>query len=217
MTKLELKNISVSYHGKKVINNFSYIINHGELIEIYGESGAGKTTLLNVIGQLQKIDSGMVIIDNIVMPCDISKCDKNFLRNQISYLLQDLSLVDSESIDFNLKIIKRYLSKENKNNFKSLVDDALRKVGLSSEYLDKKIYQLSGGEKQRVAIAKLIIKNVKLILADEPTASLDKNNRNEIMSILKNLSDNGATVIVVSHDEEIKSYFDSIIELKKIY
>lgn len=207
----ELKNISKSYSDKVILDNLSLDIFEGEMIAIVGRSGSGKTTLLNIIGLLEKSDNGIVELfgKNVT---NINKGTLNImLREKISYLFQNYALIDNDSIDKNLDVALVYSKKTIKEKEK-MKKEVLAKVGLNIS-LKTKIYELSGGEQQRVAIARLLLKPCELILADEPTGSLDRNNRDDILNILSNLKNKGKTIVIVTHDEYIANYCDRTITI----
>lgn len=135
------------------------------------------------------------------------------LRFKISYLFQNFALIDSMSVIDNLKIALEYKDMKKKEKMKC-IKEALEKVGLAN-YENRKIYTLSGGQQQRVAIARVIIKDSPIVLCDEPTGSLDHENAQDIMNILKEMCYQGKTVVIVTHDNHISQQCDRIIELSK--
>ena len=167
--------------------------------------------MLNIIGLLEKPDSGNINIMGIENPVIDSKSGVKLLRNNISYLFQNYGLVDNETVEYNLKIATRFL-KLTKEEEKAKITEALDTVGLSG-YEKNKVFQLSGGEQQRVAMARILIKPTNIILADEPTGSLDPNNREMIMSLLTKVNEMGKTVIIVTHDKEVVKCAKRVIEL----
>lgn len=210
MAIIELKNVSKSYN-KTILKNISLKIKENELIAITGESGKGKSTLLNIMGLLEEIDSGEVIIDGEKNIKPNSCKSSKILRNKISYLFQNFALVDEETVAKNLLLALQY-TKESKSKKMELIDSALCKVGLDG-YKNRKIFELSGGEQQRVAIARILLKPSKIILADEPTGSLDEHNRDRVISLLKNINKEGKAVVIVTHDKNVANECDRIIEL----
>ncbi|MGN7410056.1 ABC transporter ATP-binding protein [Sporosarcina sp. SAFN-010] len=196
MTLIKLENITKTFNGEPIFVNFNLEIDKGEFLGIAGRSGAGKSTLLNIIGLLEDCEGTVSIkgktIDNIN-----SKEARLVLKNDIGYLFQNYALIDDLTVYENLTII---FDKTPKKERRALALRELSKLGLG-DVLDKKIYQLSGGEQQRVAMARLILRDSEIILADEPTGSLDKKNGAIIMSLLKELHMQGKTIIMVSHDE----------------
>lgn len=201
---IEVKNLSKSFDAYKIFDNFSFTITDGEFVIIEGISGCGKTTLLNMMGSLEKVDSGSIIVDGV----DITqkKNQRKYLLEKVGFLFQNFALVENMTIEENMKLIK--------NNCRSeiSIDDALNTVGLLKKK-KQKIYSLSGGEQQRVALARLMIKKCKYIFADEPTGSLDRKNADLVFSILEQINANGKTVVMVTHDEIYKQKGKRIINL----
>lgn len=211
---IELKDINKRYSGNIIFEKFNMTVNKGEMVAITGKSGSGKSTILNMIGLLEKPDSGSINLFDEPAPKINSKKSKLLLRYKIAYLFQNYALVDNENVNYNLNIALEYV-KANKNEKQKMKIEALQKVGLSDEYLNKKIYQLSGGEQQRVAVARIILKPCELILADEPTGSLDLKNRNDIINILKELNSDGKTIIIVTHDPYVANECNREIKLSE--
>lgn len=211
MAVISLKNICKSFGNKVIFDNFNLNVEEGEFLCITGVSGKGKTTLLNIIGLLEKPDSGSINIMGYDNPEIDSKSGIKLLRSNISYLFQNYGLVDNETVEYNLKIATRFL-KLSKNDEKNKIEEALNTVGLSG-YEKNKIFQLSGGEQQRVAMARILIKPTSIVLADEPTGSLDSDNRDLIMELLTKVNEQGKTVIIVTHDKEVVKCAKRVIEL----
>ena len=209
---IKLENVSKSY-SKSILKNISLEIKQGEFVAIVGESGKGKSTLLNIIGLLEKADSGKVFIDG---ECNIepnsSKAAK-VLRYKINYLFQNFALIDEKNVYKNLMLSLQYV-KANKKRKIQMIDSVLSKVGLEG-YGNRKVFELSGGEQQRVAIARCMLKPCKIVLADEPTGSLDINNRDRVLKLLNELNKEGKTIIIVTHDKEVAESCGRIINLYK--
>lgn len=201
---IEIKNISKSFGDKVLFKNFNLKIKQGEYVIFSGVSGCGKTTLLNMIGSLEEVDKGKIIVDGI----DISnrKSQQHYFSNIVGFLFQNFALIEDKTVCDNLKIVK----KSNQSGIS--IQEALKRVEMEGK-MNSKVYTLSGGEQQRIALARLMIKKCNLILADEPTGSLDSKNASEVMSILEKMNKEGKTVIVVTHDEEIKNRCERVIEL----
>lgn len=200
-SEIILKEINKRFGDKVLFEDFSLDIQQGEFLSIMGASGAGKTTLLNVIGMLDVPDSGTVIIQGQENPKFSSRASNLLRRYEISYLFQNYGLIDAESVVENIKIATRF-KKFSKREEKEAIAAALDKLGLRG-FESKKVYTLSGGEQQRVALAKILVKSPTIILADEPTGSLDADNRDYIMQMIKELNDEGKTIVVVSHDPKV--------------
>lgn len=208
---IELVNVNKKFDNNTVINNISFDINQGEMVSIVGTSGKGKTTLLNMMGLISKTSSGSIKILGKEI-CGINSKKAMLLRRKvIGYLFQNYGLVDDESVAWNLKLALSYkkLSKKEKDK---KINDILEKFNMSA-LKSKKIYQLSGGEQQRVAIMRLILQDCDIILADEPTGSLDSQNRDKVISYLRELNNLGKTVVIVTHDMVVANECDRIISI----
>lgn len=204
---IEIKNLNKKFNDKVIFNNLNLTIEDGEMLAISGASGSGKTTLLNILGKLDKEYDGNIIIDNKNLK---TITQTNYLRNTIGYLFQNYALADNLTVTRNLDFSLKY------SDDKSLEakENALEMVGLDpKEYLNKKIYTLSGGEQQRVALARLFLKPCSIILADEPTGSLDVKNRDVVLEILRKMNEHGKTVIVVTHDSYVLTVCDRVIKI----
>lgn len=214
MAIIEFKNICKSYGKKQIFKDLSFEIEDGEMVAIIGESGSGKSTILNIIGLLEPIDSGKYILDGEENIKINSGRATIALRKNINYLFQNFALIEEESVYSNLEIALKYTKKSKKEKLDS-IKNALIEVGLK-DYENRKIYELSGGEQQRVAIARCILKPSKIILADEPTGSLDKNNVLIVLDLLKKLNKKGQTVIIVTHDPFVAESCTRIIDLNQL-
>lgn len=196
-----------------VINNTNLTLNDNGLVAILGESGCGKTTLLNVLGGLDRVRSGDIYIDNErISSHNVSKVDK--LRNlNIGYIFQDYKLIDDLSVFDNVAMALKLIGIKDKEEVKKRVEYVLDKVGIL-RYRYRPAGTLSGGERQRVGIARALVKNPKIILADEPTGNLDSKNSIEIMNIIKRISMD-RLVILVTHERPLAEFYASrIIEIK---
>lgn len=171
---------------------------------ITGESGCGKTTLLNMIGGLEPVTSGKILVAGL----EITK-QKNlqtYYRDIVGFVFQNFALVEQKTVEENLKMVHK------KGQTDVSIQEALKSVGME-QALKQKVYSLSGGEQQRIALARLRLKNCQLILADEPTGSLDRKNGQLVMKILHELNAEGKTVIMVTHDESLIQNTDKRISL----
>lgn len=201
---IEIKNLSKSFGEKKLFDNYSLQIDDGEFVIFTGVSGCGKTTLLNMIGSLENTDSGEIAVDS--MDITKKKNQREYLKRKVGFLFQNFALVDNKTVEENLRLVK--------NDCRSgvSIEAALKMVGLSDK-AKQKVYSLSGGEQQRAALARLIVKKCDLALADEPTGSLDRKNADTVFSILEKINESGKTVIMVTHDESFKQKGKRVIEL----
>jgi putative ABC transport system ATP-binding protein len=184
----------------------------GEFVVIMGRSGAGKSTLLNIIGLLDKADGGSSItLFGSPAPSIGSTRARALLRNKLGYIFQNASLIDQDSVEANLRLAQRYTSTPKARRAEER-RAALFLVGLEGRE-KQKVYQLSGGEQQRLSVACLLMHPSELVLADEPTGSLDAENRDAVMALLHNLREQGRTVIVVTHDEAVAAGADRVVVL----
>ena len=200
---IKINEICKKYDEKVLFQNYSLEIPDGSFVIIRGDSGSGKSTLLNMIGGIEYPDSGSIIVNDF----DVSKKKKQkYFSEVVGFLFQNFALLENKTVLENLNLIK----KTGRTDIS--IDEALKKVGLEKEK-NKKVYKLSGGEQQRVALARLMIKKCSVLLADEPTGSLDKKNSEIVMKILHDLNRQGKTVIVVTHDDDIIEREDMVIYL----
>lgn len=206
---LKLKNVSKKYDEVTVLNNINLEVGVGEFLAITGQSGSGKTTLINIMGMITSPDNGDVIISEVINPK--GKQLRRLRKNRIGYLFQNYFLIDEETVENNLR-----LSLSRKDYKRNDAISLLEEVNLDSSILNKKVYQLSGGEQQRVALVRALLKDFDILLADEPTGNLDKVNKDIILSVLKRLKNSGKSVVCVTHDQDIALSADRVIELKVI-
>ena len=207
MNALELKNISKKYGNNTIFDKYNLEVKKGTFLK--GKSGRGKTTLLNIMGLLEDYEGTLNIMGEEVRYRDKKK-RKELLKKVIGYLFQNYALIDDLTVYENLKIV---INKKNKIKGKELMLEALEKVGVANEFLNKKIYTCSGGEQQRIAIARLMLKDCDIVLADEPTGSLDDKNTAIVMKLLTQLNEEGKTIVMVSHDDVALSYCKEIVQL----
>ena len=200
LAQISLKNVNKSFGAHHVLEDVNLDINEGDFICIFGKSGGGKTTLLNIIGTLESYDSGDMSSFAKLNPIKKKKDCELLRRNNIAYLFQNFALVEKMTVEENMKLAVKYNKAKNK---KELIQTALDKMGVGDK-LKSKVYELSGGEQQRVAIARNMVKPFDIMLADEPTGSLDDENKSIVIDTLLALNKEGKTIVVVSHDKDFK-------------
>ena len=211
---LQVDTLNKSFGSNTVLHNISFEIESGESVALVGPSGCGKSTLLNIIGLLETLDSGTINLEGIVYPSINSKKATLMRRTEINYLFQSFALINDWKVSKNLLLALQY-TKLSKQEQERLIRTALENYGIDEKF-DAVVNELSGGEKQRVAIARAMIKPGNLILADEPTGSLDKAMATIVIdSLLDSVHANHKTLLMVTHDMGIAQRCDRIIELPK--
>ena len=208
---IELENITKAIGGKVILDHLSLRIDQEDLVAIVGKSGSGKSTLLNLLGLIDGEYSGRYEIFGQTNLAVNSTKSQTIIREHISYLFQNFALIDDETVEYNLMLALKYVKLSKKDKLKK-VEEILERVGLSST-LHQKVSELSGGEQQRIAVARAILKPSQLILADEPTGSLDPENRDLVLKFLLEMNREGKTVIIVTHDAYVAQQCHRIIEL----
>lgn len=215
---LEVSNLEKIYKTRlsdnKVIalNNVSFSVEAGEYIAIMGESGSGKTTLLNLLALLDRPTKGEIILEDnnlsLIKDSDISK----FRRDNLGFIFQDFNLLDTLTLKENI-LLPLILAEENPDKFEEEVLKVTRPLRIN-ELLNKYPYEVSGGQKQRCAVARALITNPKLLLADEPTGALDSNSSRELMEVFKELNDKGQTIIMVTHSIQAAAEAKRVLFIK---
>ena len=202
---IEGRNITQRFGELVLLQDFSFRIESGEFGAFSGPSGRGKTTLLNIIGLIEPVDEGTLLIHGKEYKSRRQKLE--YYRNIVGFLFQNFALIENKTVWQNLNIIKENSRSE------YTIEEVLEIVGLEDK-IENKVYTLSGGEQQRIALARLFLKKCEIILADEPTGSLDARNAEIVMEILKELNEEqGKTVVMVTHDEKIREMAGRIIAL----
>ncbi len=214
---IKIKNMKRYYKTGSVIvkalNGVSFEIKQGEFIAIMGASGSGKTTMLRILGLLDKPTKGEYTINNLNV-VDLPEEEKGYYRlTQLGYVFQDYALINEMSAEENVYILSLMEGKSKQESI-STSKEALEKVGLGDK-LNRVPDQLSGGEKQRVAVARAIAKKPKILFADEPCANLDTHTSEQVLEVLRNLNKNfRQTIVMVTHEPWHTKYVSRIIKLK---
>ena len=198
--------------GTTALKNVNLTVESGEMIAIMGTSGSGKTTLLNMIGCMDKMTEGQYFYDDVeVSSLSKRRLDK-FRKEHVSFVFQNFALMNDYTVFENAEV-PLLCKGVGKRERKKRIMDSLQKVGIK-ELSKKYPRKISGGQKQRCAIARAIASGNDLILADEPTGALDKNTGNEIMNLLKDLNEQGKTIIIVTHNKDIAKQCQRIIYIE---
>lgn len=189
---ITVRNLNKSFGENVIFENFNLDVADGDFLIVSGESGSGKTTLLNMIGGIESVDSGSVCVDDV----DITtlKKKRKYFSETVGFLFQNFALIENRTVEQNLKLVR--------DRSGMTIEEALSAVGLEKKESSRYIV-FRGGEQQRAALARLLIKKCSLILADEPTGSLDARNKGIVMDMLGQMNRNGKTIIMVTHDDEL--------------
>ncbi|OJV44934.1 MAG: lipoprotein ABC transporter ATP-binding protein [Bacteroidales bacterium 36-12] len=210
---IQTHNIRKRFDDLEVLKGINLEIQKGEIVSIVGPSGAGKTTLLQILGTLDRPNSGEIIVDGISLESMNEKQQASFRNRQIGFIFQFHQLLPEFTALENV-MIPALIANNDFKKAKDRAEELLNYLGLSDR-LEHKPSELSGGEKQRVAVARALINNPKIILADEPSGSLDTKNKEELHKLLFELRDEfGLTIVIVTHDKELAALSDRIIEMK---
>lgn len=210
---IRVENICKSFGTLEVLKGVNLSVNRGEIVAIVGKSGAGKTTLLQIIGTLDKPTAGKVFIDGVDVFSLKEKALAEFRNRHIGFIFQFHQLLPEFTALENV-MMPALIAKDNFKDAQSRAARLLTDLGLA-ERMSHKPNELSGGEKQRVAAARALMMSPSVILADEPTGSLDEANKRELNNLLLHLREQyGQTIIIVTHDKELANISDRVIEMK---
>ncbi|MCP3777798.1 ABC transporter ATP-binding protein [Paenibacillus sp. MZ03-122A] len=197
----------------EVLKGVDLSIKRGSMTAIMGRSGSGKSTLLNIIAGLDKPDSGTYMYEQEDLTTKTLNQLADFRREKIGFILQNYALIDTKNVFDNVALPLKY-SKYPKAKISHMVEDVLEALELGKLGFHS-VDMLSGGEMQRVAIARALVQEPEIILADEPTGSLDEHSEQNILSIFKDLNIRGKTIVVVTHDQQVADACDETIYIKE--
>ena len=218
MAILEVQSLEKIYSARfggnqvRALSNVSFMVEQGEYVAIMGESGSGKTTMLNILAALDKPTKGEVILDGRSLSKIKDKELSAFRRKNLGFVFQDFNLLDNFSIRDNIFLPLVLSGKGYKEMSKRLTPIA-DKLGIK-ELLDKFPYEVSGGQKQRAAVARAIITNPKLILADEPTGALDSRATDSLLKVFSEINNSGQTILMVTHSTKAASHAGRVLFIK---
>ena len=197
-TIISIRHLAKSFGDKQVLKDINLDINKGEVVSIIGSSGSGKSTLLRCINKLEDANSGEILFEGVNI-LD-KKTDINKLRENIGMVFQSFNLFNNKNVIDNCTLALIKIKKMKKDEAREIAKTQLAKVGITEEYYGKKVTTLSGGQKQRVAIARALCMNPDIMLFDEPTSALDPEMVGEVLQVMKNLANEGMTMVVVTHE-----------------
>lgn len=209
---IEIKNLQKSFGSRQLFKGLDLNFQDNHVYALIGKSGSGKTTLLNMLAYLEAYDHGGIFYHGTDLQ---SIKPQIFFKDYLGYLFQNYGLIENESVAENLKL-GLVGQKIGKAELATKLHSVLEQVGLGYLGLDRKIFELSGGEAQRVAIAKIILKDPPVILADEPTASIDIETSRDIMSLVTKMKRPGRVIIIATHDPLVWETCDEVIHVSEL-
>ncbi len=202
---ITVKNLTKSFGTRTLWRNLNLTVPAGRMLALVGASGSGKTTLLNCIGLLERPSSGHILFDNT----DLTRLGpggrRRFRRDKLGYLFQDYALIDNATVKANLDVARRRGTRPDYARI-------LKRVGLAGRE-NEKVHYLSGGEQQRVALARLMVKQPTLVLADEPTGALDSANSAMVVNVLREMSEQGCAVVIATHNDGVRDACDLVFDV----
>ena len=210
-TLLKLDKVDICREENVILHRASFTLHNGEFVYVIGKVGSGKSSLLKSLYCEIPISQGDAWLLDYNL-CKMKRKDIPYLRRKLGIVFQDFQLLTDRSVIKNLEFVLRATGWKKKSEIKERIDDVLHQVGMHNKGY-KMPHELSGGEQQRIVIARALLNDPKLILADEPTGNLDTKSTQEIMEILKELHRSGRTVIIITHDEEIASQAHRVIRI----
>ena len=218
MTILEVNNLKKVYTTRfggnqvQALSNVSFSVEKGEYVAIMGESGSGKTTLLNILASLDKPTSGEVLLNGKSIVSIREKEISAFRRDNLGFVFQDFNLLDTFTVRDNI-FLPLVLSGKDYDYMEEKLQPIAKKLGIT-ELLNKFPYEISGGEKQRAAVARALITNPQLILADEPTGALDSKATDALLNMFNGINDEGQTILMVTHSTKAASHAKRVLFIK---
>jgi putative ABC transport system ATP-binding protein len=211
----ELVDVSRAFRGREVVRGFSLRVDPGEMVALTGRSGCGKSTVLNMIGLLDRPTSGDLRLFGQSAPRPGSRGARRLLAERIGYLFQSFALLDEETAEGNLRVAQAWTGGTRRSRADRR-EEALASVGLADHARDR-VYELSGGEQQRLALARLALRPRALVLADEPTGSLDPANRALVLDLLDGMRSRGTAVVIVTHDPMVAAACSRVVSLERVH
>ncbi len=207
---INVQKTAKAFGQRTLWSDLSFTVHPGEMVALVGPSGCGKSTLLNCLGLLATIDAGRILVDDQDITRFGAGARRRFRRDRLGYLFQNYALIENADIDSNLKVAVRAARRIRGGN--DDLEAALRTVGLEGRRKEL-VYRLSGGEQQRLAVARLLLKKPTVVLADEPTGALDADNEDMVISLLRRMATDGCAVLIATHSKRVESDCDSTLHV----
>jgi len=211
--KLIIKDLCMRFGKLRVLSDISFEVKENEFVSIIGPSGCGKTTLLNLIGSLEKPDSGKIFVGDLSLNKLSERETVNFRRKKIGFVFQSFNLIPNLTAIENVMLPLEFTNNKRRKEKIEVASNLLNEVGVEKDRFGHTPGKLSGGEQQRIAIARALVNNPEIILADEPTGNVDDDTGRKIIKILKDLTTAGKTVVIVTHDITIKDISNETVIL----
>lgn len=213
---IQIKDLHKSYHmgnnSLHVLKGINFDVKEGELVSIMGSSGSGKSTLLNILGMLDEADSGSYVLDGVPIKNLNEKVAARYRNKFLGFIFQSFNLINYKTALDNVAMPLYYQGLKRKERI-AKAEHYLEKVGLA-EWSHHLPSELSGGQKQRVAVARALASDPKVLLADEPTGALDSVTSHEVMDLIQGINDEGKTILIVTHENDIAQMTKRIVQLK---
>lgn len=209
---LSIDSLRKSFGPRTLWENVNLSVPEGSMIALTGPSGSGKSTLLNCLGLLEDPSSGTMTFDGLELTSLRDRGKRRFRRDILGYLFQNYALIENATIEANLRVATSVRGIRGRQAATAM-EQALDHVGLAGRLRDK-VSIMSGGEQQRVALARLYVKEPRLVLADEPTGALDSGNAEMVVSTLRAMAGNGASVVIATHDDWVREQCDEVIKVE---
>ena len=218
MSLLEVTGVKKIYKGRRggasveALKNVNFTVENGEYVAMMGESGSSKTTLLNVLAALDKATSGTILLDGMNLSTIKDSAMAKFRRDNLGYVFQDFNLLDTFTLEDNI-YLPLVLAGKKHSDMKARLDKLAPALGIT-DILKKYPYEVSGGQKQRAAVARALITNPKIVLADEPTGALDSKSSDELLELFSKVNQMGQTVLMVTHSTKAASHASRVMFIK---
>lgn len=207
---ISVAGLTKSFGARALWSDVTFTVGTGEMLAVVGPSGSGKSTLLNCAGLLERPTSGDIVVDGTEVTRLRASAQRRFRRDVLGYLFQNYALIENATVDWNLGIAAG--ARRGRGDDRHVIEAALERTGLGGRGQEM-VYRLSGGEQQRVALARLIVKKPTLALADEPTGALDSANADMVVEVLREMAENGCTVLLATHSKHVEERCDSALSL----
>ncbi|MFF0103493.1 ABC transporter ATP-binding protein [Streptomyces hirsutus] len=204
---IEIENLTKTFGSRTLWSGLSFTVPHGEMLALTGPSGSGKSTLLNCLGLLDQPSTGAIRHEGRDITGFGPRAARHYRRDVLGYLFQNYALIDNATVAANLAIA---MKPRRARKATPSIAEALERVGLAGREKEQ-VHRLSGGEQQRVALARLIVKQPALVLADEPTGALDHDNTTMVVDVLRSMSKDGCAVVIATHNDAVRDRCDTVL------